>query len=207
MKKKKRNVYYYANCDRYFLLSVHRDKVYIQSLLTSVSWSSESRSCQLSEYGEKSDMRGSAQRQPSKRKLRSLNMQPEVGDDSLSEMSDGTNNHVKPAWWEMAVFRFLNAIMVVFFLTAVVKLQSDDNACLWVPTFLVPAFLSTIVAVKPQLSGCKTGSSPDAIQSVIQYKCDRRTLLEMQSRININPINTVSFSPHQIFWVSLLPSL
>ena len=152
-------------------------------------------------------MRGSAQRQPSKRKLRSLNMQPEVGDDSLLEMSDGTNNHVKPAWWEMAVFRFLNAIMVVFFLTAVVKLQSDDNACLWVPTFLVPAFLSTIVAVKPQLSGCKTGSPPDANQSVIQYKCDRRTLLEMQSRININPINTVSFSPHQIFWVSLLPSL
>ena len=112
-------------------------------------------------------MRGSAQRQPSKRKLRSLNMQPEVGDDSLLEMSDGTNNHVKPAWWEMAVFRFLNAIMVVFFLTAVVKLQSDDNACLWVPTFLVPAFLSTIVAVKPQLSGCKTGSPTDANHHMI----------------------------------------
>ena len=43
--------------------------------------------------------------------------------------------------------------MVVFFLAATVKLQSDDNACLWVPTFLVPAFLSTIVAVRPQLSG------------------------------------------------------
>ena len=106
--------------------------------------------------------------------------------------------YVKPAWWEIAVFRFLNAIMVVFFLTAVVKLQSDDNSCLWTPTFLVPAFLSTIVAVKPQLSGCKTGSPPDAIQSVIQYKCDRRTLLEMLSHININPINIVSFYPHQI---------
>ena len=62
-------------------------------------------------------------------------------------------SYVKPAWWETAVFRFLNAVMVIFFLTAVVKLQSDDNSCLWTPTFLVPAILSTIVAVKPQLSG------------------------------------------------------
>ena len=36
---------------------------------------------------------------------------------------------------------------VMFFLAATVKLQEDDNACLWIPTFLVPAFLSTIVAV------------------------------------------------------------
>ena len=35
----------------------------------------------------------------------------------------------------------------MFFLAATVKLQEDDNACLWIPTFLVPAFLSTIVAV------------------------------------------------------------
>ena len=70
-------------------------------------------------------------------------------EDSLED----SQAYVKPAWWEIAVFRFLNAIMVVFFLTAVVKLQSDDNSCLWTPTFLVPAFLSTIVAVKPQLSG------------------------------------------------------
>ena len=58
-----------------------------------------------------------------------------------------------PLWWEVALFRLLNAVMVVFFLAATVKLQGDDNACLWVPTFLVPAFLSTIVAVRPQLSG------------------------------------------------------
>ena len=70
-------------------------------------------------------------------------------EDSLED----SQSYVKPAWWEIAVFRFLNAIMVVFFLTAVVKLQSDDNSCLWTPTFLVPAILSTIVAVKPQLSG------------------------------------------------------
>ena len=82
----------------------------------------------------------------SRRKGRSLNMEGE-----LSPEED--RSYVKPAWWEIAVFRFLNAIMVIFFLTAVVKLQSDDNSCLWTPTFLVPAILSTIVAVKPQLSG------------------------------------------------------
>ena len=61
-----------------------------------------------------------------------------------------------PVWWEVAIFRVLNAIMVIFFLTATVKLQSDDNACLWIPAFLVPAFLSTVVALKPQLSGICT---------------------------------------------------
>eukprot|EP00090_Calanus_glacialis_P000377 TRINITY_DN10227_c0_g1_i1.p1 TRINITY_DN10227_c0_g1~~TRINITY_DN10227_c0_g1_i1.p1 ORF type:complete len:231 (-),score=65.03 TRINITY_DN10227_c0_g1_i1:72-680(-) len=61
---------------------------------------------------------------------------------------------IAPVWWEVAMFRILNAIMVIFFLSAVVKLRTDDNACLWIPTFLVPAFLSTIVAVKPQLSEC-----------------------------------------------------
>ena len=69
------------------------------------------------------------------------------------DAEDSLESFVKPAWWEIAVFRLLNAVMVIFFLTAVVKLQSDDNSCLWTPTFLVPAILSTIVAVKPQLSG------------------------------------------------------
>ena len=79
-----------------------------------------------------------------------------------------------PAWYEVFAFRILNGVMVavlhavlcklnldyilscsmstttlqvMFFLAATVKLQEDDNACLWIPTFLVPAFLSTIVAV------------------------------------------------------------
>ena len=60
---------------------------------------------------------------------------------------------IAPIWWEVAMFRILNGIMVIFFLSAVVKLRTDDNACLWIPTFLVPAFLSSIVAVRPQLSG------------------------------------------------------
>ena len=60
---------------------------------------------------------------------------------------------ITPIWWEVAIFRILNAIMVIFFLSVVVKLRTDDNACLWIPTFLVPAFLSSIVAVRPQLSG------------------------------------------------------
>ena len=98
-------------------------------------------------------MRGAGQRQTNKRKLRSQNMETENSDDDIIDVSNVIRNHVKAAWWEIAVFRLLNAVMVIFFLTAVVKLQSDDNACLWVPTFLVPAFLSTIVAVKPQLSG------------------------------------------------------
>ena len=68
----------------------------------------------------------------------------EAGDDKQQQ---------GPAWWEIGVFRLLNAVMVVVFLTATVKLQADDNACLWIPTFLVPAFLSTIVAIRPQLSG------------------------------------------------------
>lgn len=59
------------------------------------------------------------------------------------------------AWYEIVTFRVLNGVMVMFFLAATVKLQEDDNACLWIPTFLVPAFLSSIVAVKPQLSGKK----------------------------------------------------
>merc|ERR1712130_87118 len=59
-----------------------------------------------------------------------------------------------PAWYEVFAFRILNGVMVMFFLAATVKLQEDDNACLWIPTFLVPAFLSTIVAVRPQLSEC-----------------------------------------------------
>ena len=28
-----------------------------------------------------------------------------------------------PFWWEMAMFRLLNAVMVIFFLTATIKLQ------------------------------------------------------------------------------------
>ena len=64
-----------------------------------------------------------------------------------------------PVWWEVVVFRILNAIMVIFFLAATVKLQSDDNACLWIPAFLVPAFLSTVVAMKPQLSGRRSIAS------------------------------------------------
>ena len=53
-----------------------------------------------------------------RRKGRSPNMDAE---DCLEE----DKSYVKPAWWETAVFRFLNAVMVIFFLTAVVKLQSD----------------------------------------------------------------------------------
>ena len=60
---------------------------------------------------------------------------------------------IAPIWWEVVMLNFLNAIMVIFFLSAVVKLPTYDNACLWIPTFLVPAFLSSIVAVRPQLSG------------------------------------------------------
>ena len=71
-------------------------------------------------------------------------------DDNLDGSSKSSS---APAWWEMLMFRFLNAVMVIFFLTVTVRLQSDDNACLWIPTFLVPAFLSTIVAIRPQLSG------------------------------------------------------
>ena len=70
----------------------------------------------------------------------------------LEQREDGFKP-TTPVWWEVAMFRILNGIMVVFFLTATVKLQSDDNACLWIPAFLVPAFLSTVVAMKPQLSG------------------------------------------------------
>lgn len=52
----------------------------------------------------------------------------------------------------MLVFRAFNLIMVGFFLTATIKLQEDDNACLWIPTFLVPALLSSVIAIRPQLS-------------------------------------------------------
>ena len=84
---------------------------------------------------------------PSKRKLRARM------DQLRDEEDDGDKSSLAPAWWEMVMFRFLNAAMVIFFLMVTVRLQSDDNACLWIPTFLVPAFLSTIVAVRPQLSG------------------------------------------------------
>ena len=52
----------------------------------------------------------------------------------------------------MLVFRAFNLIMVGFFLTATIKLQEDDNAGLWIPTFLVPALLSSVIAIRPQLS-------------------------------------------------------
>jgi hypothetical protein len=58
-----------------------------------------------------------------------------------------------PAWHEVAAFRLLNGVMVLFFLAAAAKLQEDDNACLWLPTFLVPALLSAAVALRPGLSG------------------------------------------------------
>ena len=74
-------------------------------------------------------------------------------DELRDEEDDCDKSSSAPAWWEMLMFRFLNAVMVIFFLTVTVRLQSDDNACLWIPTFLVPAFLSTIVAIRPQLSG------------------------------------------------------
>lgn len=38
-------------------------------------------------------------------------------------------------------------------MTEMLKHQEDDNACLWIPTFLVPALLSSVVAFRPQLSG------------------------------------------------------
>ena len=51
-------------------------------------------------------------------------------------------------WWEVAIFRVLNGVMVGIFLGASFKLVKDDNSCLWVPTFLVPAFLSAVLAIK-----------------------------------------------------------
>ena len=88
----------------------------------------------------------------------------------MEEMESGEREEVcqtiTPIWWEVAMFRILNGIMVIFFLSATAKLQSDDNACLWIPTFLVPAFLSAVVAVKPQLSGIKTGSILSAFYSI-----------------------------------------
>ena len=57
-------------------------------------------------------------------------------------------------WHEVFAFRILNGVMVMFFLAATIKLQEDDNACLWMPLFLVPAFLSSVVALRPALSDC-----------------------------------------------------
>jgi hypothetical protein len=62
--------------------------------------------------------------------------------------------------YNIVIVRILNGVMVLFFLTAVSLLREDDNSCLWIPTFLVPAFLSTIVAVKPQLSGIQLHNNP-----------------------------------------------
>ena len=81
-----------------------------------------------------------------------LRKKPRMEGIELEEREEGFRP-TTPVWWEVAMFRILNAIMVIFFLTATVKLQSDDNACLWIPAFLVPAFLSSVVAMKPQLSG------------------------------------------------------
>lgn len=53
---------------------------------------------------------------------------------------------------EFIVFRALSAVMVVFFMVAAIFLKEDDNSCLWIPLFLIPAFLSLIVVIKPQLS-------------------------------------------------------
>ena len=58
-----------------------------------------------------------------------------------------------PAWWEVAIFRLLNAAMVVFFTAAAGQMKEDDNSCHFIPTYLVPAFLSLTVAIRPQLSG------------------------------------------------------
>ena len=71
--------------------------------------------------------------------------------------------------------------MVVFFLAATVKLQSDDNACLWVPTFLVPAFLSTIVAVRPQLSGQMLSSAVGFANNMYYVFYSREHVVESSS--------------------------
>ena len=84
---------------------------------------------------------------------------PKMAENGIeSGERDEERKTIIPIWWEVAMFRILNGIMVIFFLSATAKLHSDDNACLWIPTFLVPAFLSAVVAVKPQLSGIRTGS-------------------------------------------------
>ena len=54
---------------------------------------------------------------------------------------------------EFVVFRVLSGIMVVFFIVAAIFMKEDDNSCLWMPLFMIPAFLSLIVVLKPQLSG------------------------------------------------------
>ena len=76
--------------------------------------------------------------------------------ETLEDGSEESTSTTYPPTYspcEFFLFRAINAIMVIFFLIAISLLKDDDNACLWVPTFLVPAFLSTIVAIKPQLSG------------------------------------------------------
>ncbi|XP_023342064.1 transmembrane protein 220 [Eurytemora carolleeae] len=77
--------------------------------------------------------------------------------EALEDGSEESTSTTYPPTYspcEFFLFRAINAIMVIFFLIAISLLKDDDNACLWVPTFLVPAFLSTIVAIKPQLSAC-----------------------------------------------------
>lgn len=72
----------------------------------------------------------------------------------MEEQAIVEEEHTPTPWHEVFAFRILNGVMVMFFLAATIKLQEDDNACLWIPLFLVPAFLSSVVAVRPALSDC-----------------------------------------------------
>ena len=82
-----------------------------------------------------------------------MRRKPGRSDDPLTDEMDDDFSKTLPTWWEQLLFRGLNGLMVIFFIIATVKLQADDNACLWMPAFLIPAFLSSIVAISPALSG------------------------------------------------------
>ena len=107
-----------------------------------------------------------------------IRRKPKMEEMESAERED-EGKTIMPVWWEVALFRILNGIMVIFFLSATVKLQSDDNACLWIPTFLVPAFLSTVVAVKPQLSGseCMHADSTHIHACMQTHRCIQTVLI------------------------------
>ena len=73
----------------------------------------------------------------------------------MEKIEGGSEDNVFPKkkdlfnHFEFGIFRLFSAIMVVFFLIAAIFLREDDNSCVWIPTFSIPAFLSAIVVVKP----------------------------------------------------------
>uniref|UniRef100_T1ISY2 Transmembrane protein 220 n=1 Tax=Strigamia maritima TaxID=126957 RepID=T1ISY2_STRMM len=53
---------------------------------------------------------------------------------------------------QLIVWKFVNILMFLFFLLATLVQFNDDDACVWIPVYVIPAALSLAIVIKPKIT-------------------------------------------------------